>query len=86
MIASAPNAHGTACSQNSKQQNDQRLKLLAAKQELIKSVLTAAKADLKKKVKSAGYADMIVTLLCQVRSKCRPCQPQSVWHFSKRVQ
>lgn len=56
------------CSESSKQQNDQRLQLLAAKQRLISSVLEAAKADLKKKAKGSGYGDMVATLLCQVRA------------------
>jgi ATP synthase (E/31 kDa) subunit len=56
------------CSETSKQQNDQRLKMLAARQGLIRDVFEEAKAQIKKQVKSSGYTDMVATLLCQVRT------------------
>ena len=55
-----------ACSESSKQLNDQRLKVLAAKQRLIRDVFEQAKGQIKKQVKGSGYAEMLATLLCQV--------------------
>lgn len=67
------------CSESSKQQNEQRLKVLAARQRLIKDVFESAKAELKKQVKSSGgYQDMLATLLCQVRACGLELPPDSV--------
>jgi hypothetical protein len=64
---------GMTCSQSSKQLNEQRLKLLVAKQKLIDDVLEAAKDELKNQAQGPGYGNMIATLLCQVRpSICAP--------------
>lgn len=64
--------HGNAqllaftCSESSKQLNEQRLKLLAAKQTLMRSVFEEAKSALKKQASGPGYGDMLATLLVQV--------------------
>lgn len=56
----------TCCSEASKQHNEQRLKVLGAKQRLIQDVLQAAKDELKKKAGGSGYADLVSDLLVQV--------------------
>lgn len=54
----------------SKQLNEQRLKILGAKQAAIRSVIEAAKAEIQKTVKSpAQYGPLIVDLLCQAMKK-----------------
>lgn len=57
-----------SCSESSKQLNLQRLKVLDAKQKMIKDVFAAAKAELKSKAKGPAYADLMAELLTQVRS------------------
>lgn len=60
-----------SCSESSKQLNLQRLKVLDAKQKMIKDVFAAAKAELKAKAKGPAYADLMAELLTQA------CSPTS---------
>lgn len=57
-------------SESSKQLNEQRLKVLGAKQRMIQEVVAAAKADLKKRAAGSQYGDLLASLLCQVRRHC----------------
>ena len=69
----------SACSESSKQLNVQRLKVLDAKQKMIKEVFAQAKTELKGLAKGPGYADLMAELLCQVRilKRHRACMSPS---------
>eukprot|EP01025_Chloroclados_australasicus_P055009 TRINITY_DN6586_c0_g2_i2.p1 TRINITY_DN6586_c0_g2~~TRINITY_DN6586_c0_g2_i2.p1 ORF type:complete len:254 (+),score=37.83 TRINITY_DN6586_c0_g2_i2:221-982(+) len=55
--------------ESSKQFNEQRLKVLGAKQDLIHDVLNAAKNKIKQMTKGGAYADLVTDLLCQAMYK-----------------
>ena len=64
----SPSSPVDSCSESSKQLNLQRLKVLDAKQKMIKDVFAAAKSELKSKAKGPAYADLMAELLTQVCS------------------